>query len=92
LQIVGSLKKIVVEMIAVGYLTLMSWIVALRTVERIAVALISALIVARAVVPAFAAAVVVVEVAFAVVVEAFADRVQIYFCAACGLNGFSLQL
>ena len=68
----------------------------MRIVGRIVVvAQIFAWIVARVVVvvpaPAVvaAAAAVVVEVAIAAAVEAFADRVQICSCAACGLNGSS---
>jgi len=95
LQLAESLKQIAVERI-VDCLTWMSWIVAwMRIVGRIVVvAQIFAWIVARVVVvlaPAVvaAAAVVVVEVAIAAAVEAFADRVQICSCAACGLNGSS---
>jgi len=60
--------------------------------RTVVVGRIFAWIVARAVVvpaPAVVAAAAVVEVAIAVAVEAFADRVQICFYAACGLNGFS---
>jgi hypothetical protein len=95
LQIAGNLKQIAVGRIA-DCLPWMSWIVAWKMIvgRIVVVAQIFAWIVARAAVvlaPAIvvAAAVVVVEVAIAVVVEAFADRVQIYSYAACGLNDFS---
>jgi hypothetical protein len=89
LQIAACLQQIAAEMIADCW-TWMSWIVARRMIAgRTVVAQNFAWIVARAAVvlaPASAAA---VEVAIAVAVGAFADRVQIYFYAACGLNGFS---
>lgn len=93
LQIAACLKQNAAEMIADCW-TWMSWIVGRMMIagRSVVVALISAwIVVARAVVvlaPAVVAAAV-VEVAIAVVVEAFADRVQICFYAACGLNGFS---
>ena len=95
-QILSTCRHLVGQgiFISVTNIRRMTYVAWMRIVGRTVVAQIFAWIVARAAVvlaPAFAAAVV-VEVAIAVAVEAFADRVQICFYAAYGLNGFSLQL